>query len=114
MPFGAGFAAVRDLPDVDIVDPRVSAAPDIAAIYRKFPHIGMVLPAMGYSDQQRQSLAHTINRSAADIVVAATPANISRVLEIKKPVVRVSYEYEDAGADTLSEAVDGFLDRRGL
>lgn len=114
MGFGAGFAAVRDLPDVDIVDPRESATPDIGALYEKFAHIGAVLPAMGYSDAQRRSLEQTINRSDADVIVAATPADLSRVLDIGKPVIRVSYDYEDAGSSSLGDLVDVFLDKRGL
>lgn len=114
MGFGAGFAAIRDMPDVDIVDPRDSAPPDIAAIYRKFPHIGSVLPAMGYSDDQRRSLEQTINRSDADVVVSATPADLSLVLDIDKPVVRVTYDYEDAGTPSLGDLVDRFLDDRGI
>lgn len=114
MAFGAGFAAVRDLPDVDIIDPRSSADPDIADVYEKFPHIGLVLPAMGYSDAQRRSLSRTINDSDADIVVAATPADISHVLDIEKLVVRVSYDYGDADRPYLTELVDSFLDDRGL
>lgn len=114
MRFGAGLAAIRDLPDVDIIDPRISADPDIAAVYRKFPHIGPVLPAMGYSDAQRQSLARTINDSDADIVVAATPADISLILDLEKPVVRVNYDYGDTDRPHLTELVDAFLDDRGL
>jgi predicted GTPase len=114
MAYGAGFSAIRDLADVDIVDPRNSATSDIAAIYRKFPHIGAVLPAMGYGDEQLQSLAKTINASDADIVVAATPADISLVLDIEKPVVRVTYDYADTDSPILTDLVDVFLDKRGL
>jgi predicted GTPase len=114
MGFGAGFAALRDLPDVDIIDPRNSATPDIAAVYKKFPHIGPVLPAMGYGEEQRRSLARTINASDADIVVAATPADISLILDLEKPVVRVTYGYADTTPPYLTDLVDAFLDDRGL
>lgn len=114
MGFGAGFAAVRDMPDVDIVDPRRSATAEIAAIYRKYPHIGAVLPAIGYGDDQRRALEQTINDSVADIVVSATPAELSRVLDLRKPVVRVTYDYEDSGTPLLGDIVDTFLDEIGL
>jgi predicted GTPase len=114
MGFGAGFAALRDLPDIDIVDPRRSATPDIAAVYEKFPHIGPVLPAMGYGQEQRRSLAKTINASDAEIVVAATPADIALILPLEKPVVRVTYGYADTARPYLTDLVDGFLDQRGL
>jgi predicted GTPase len=113
MGFGAGLIAVRDLPNVTIIDPRRSADADIATVYRKYAHIGLVLPALGYSDAQRRSLAHTINSSAADVVVSATPADISLVLDIEKPVVRVTYEYNDTDSPRLGELVDDFLDEHG-
>lgn len=114
MGFGAGFAAIRDMPDVDIVDPRASAPPEIADIFHRYPHIGAVLPAMGYSNDQRRLLERTINDSAADVVVSATPADISSVLEIKKPVVRVSYDYVDTQTPSLADMVDRFLEDRSI
>jgi len=114
MGFGAGFAAVRDLPDVDIVDPRTAAAPDIAAVYAKYPHIGPVLPAMGYGSEQLKSLAQTINASDADIVVVATPADISLIVDMKKPAVRVTYDYADSGRPRLTDLVDKFLDEQSV
>lgn len=114
MAFGAGFAALRDMADVKIIDPRDSAAPEIAAVYEKFPHIGSVLPAMGYGEEQLRSLAETINASDADLVVAATPANISLILDIEKPILRVAYDYADADSPRLTDLVDRFLDKHGL
>lgn len=114
MTFGAGFAAVRDIADVDIINPRSSATPDISAVYEKFPHIGAVLPAMGYSEEQRRSLAQTINGSDADTVVAATPADLSLVLNIDKPIIRVTYDYGDSDQPYLTDLVDTFCDQQGL
>jgi predicted GTPase len=114
MAFGAGFAALRDLPNVDIIDPRNSATPDIAAVYQKFPHIGPVLPALGYGEEQLRSLANTINASDADIVVAATPADISLILDIEKPVVQVTYDYADTDPPYLTDLIDRFLEKQGL
>ena len=113
MRFGAGLAAVRKLSNVTIIDPRESADADIAKVYQKYTHIGPVLPAVGYSDAQRRSLAQTINASAADVIVSATPADISLVLDVDKPVVRVTYEYSDTDSPSLGELVDEFLDRQG-
>lgn len=112
MGFGAGLAAVRDLPDVTVVDPRTHADPAISAVYEAWPHIGPVLPAMGYSDAQRHALARTINASDADVVVAATPADLTRIVDIDKPVVRVAYDYADAGSPRLADLVDRFIDTR--
>lgn len=105
MAFGAGMRAARALGDVEIVDPRASAAPDIAGVYAQYPHIGPVLPAMGYSEAQLAALRSTINASAAEIVLAATPIDLARLGGIDKPVVRARYQYADAGTPTLAEVV---------
>jgi predicted GTPase len=108
MPFGAGFRAASALGDVDLVDPRASAAPDIARVYAAFPHIGRVLPAMGYSPVQLDALRATVNRSRADVVLAATPIDLARLGGFERPIVRARYAYADAGDATLGPLV---LDR---
>ncbi len=110
MAFGAGLSALTALSGVDLVDPRASAAPGIASVYAQYPHIGQVLPAMGYSDAQVASLRATINASAADVVLAATPVDLLRLGGFEKPVVRVHYAYADAGTPTLADIVMQRLD----
>jgi len=105
MAFGAGFAAARALGDVEIVDPRKSAAADIARVYSQYPHIGPVLPATGYSDAQLAALRATINASRAEVVLSATPLDLARLGGIDRPVVRARYGYADAGTPTLAEVV---------
>lgn len=114
MPHGAGFVAAKSRPGVTIVDPRKFAAPEIRAIYERFPHIGPVLPAMGYNADQRQALRKTIEAADVDIVVAGTPIDLSRVVETAKPVVRAHYRYADTGKPTLGALVGDFLGERGL
>ena len=108
---GAGIAALRGLPGVTLVDPRDSAAPLIRKVYEAYPHIGRVLPAMGYSDEQRAALRETIDASAADVVVSATPIDLAALIAPAKPVVRVRYDYADAGEPRLADLVDAFLAR---
>jgi predicted GTPase len=110
MAFGAGLSAAKAVGDVEIVDPRSSAAPDIARVYAQYPHIGPVLPAMGYSEAQVDALRATINASSAEIVLAATPIDLARFGGIDRPVVRARYGYVDAGAPTLAEIVLQQLD----
>jgi predicted GTPase len=110
MASGAGLTAARALGDVDIVDPRASAAPDIARVYAQYPHIGPVLPAMGYSAAQLAALRATINDSRAEVVLSATPIDLARLGGIDKPVVRARYGYADASAPTLAEVVLQRLD----
>lgn len=105
MSFGAGMSALRAFGDVDIVDPRASAVPDIVRVYAQYPHIGRVLPAMGYSDAQLDALRATINASDADVVLAATPVDLERLGGFERPVVRARYGYADAGTPTLAGVV---------
>jgi len=114
MPYGAGYQAVRNLSGVTVVDPRHSAHPDIAAVYRAYPHLGPVLPAVGYSPAQRAALKATIDASLADVVVAGTPIDFARVVPVDRPVVRARYSYADAGEPRLLTLVREFLIARGV
>jgi predicted GTPase len=111
MAYGAGYAAALDARPAEIVDPRESAAPEIAAVYRSFPHIGNVLPAMGYSPAQIAALRQTVDTSRAEVVVAGTPIDLAALTQVKKPVIRARYEFAEAGTPTLESAIDGFLAR---
>ena len=110
MPYGAGYAASIAAGAAEIVDPRASAAADFVRTYEKFPHIGKVLPALGYGAAQLQALAQTINAARADIVVSATPIDLAHLLQINKPIVRASYEFAETGEPRLSAFIDAFVD----
>ena len=114
MAFGAGYFAACNAGASEIVDPRISAVGEIARAFEQFPHIGRVLPALGYSQQQLHDLRRTINHSEADVVVSGTPRNISHLIEIDKPVVRAHYEYTELGEPHLMDLVESFMRRRGL
>jgi predicted GTPase len=103
MTYGAGVVAARRAGAASMVDPRQWAAGTIKQVYEKYPHIGHLLPAMGYSDQQRQDLADTINASDAEVVVIATPIDLRKVCDIQKPVVRANYELEEVSTPNLKE-----------
>ena len=102
MGYGAGVVAARRA-GAHLVDPRPWAHGSIAGVYEKFPHIGALLPAMGYSDAQRHDLERTINDSDADLVLIATPIDLRKVCKIDKPAVRVFYELEETDDPTLSD-----------
>lgn len=114
MPFGAGSIAARAFGAGEIVDPRPFAAGSIRSTYHAYPHIGFVLPAMGYSAGQIADLEETINRAECDLVLFATPIQLTRILSINKPTMRVRYEYEDHGSPTLREVLQGELKAQGL
>jgi len=109
MSYGAGYVAATADGAAAIVDPRASAAPAVQAIFARYPHIGPVLPAVGYDAGQLEALRETIDRAEADVVVSATPIDLAGLIAIDKPVVRARYEYEDGGEPTLGEVIDRFL-----
>jgi len=110
MPHGAGYLAATEL-GATIVNPRTAAAPGIAAVYERYPHIGPVLPAMGYGPAELEALRQTIDAADIDVVVAGTPIDLARAVELTVPVVRARYAYADAGSPGLMAHVDAFLER---
>jgi predicted GTPase len=111
MAYGAGYVAATAAGAAAIVDPRDAAAPLIAEVYRRYPHIGRVLPAVGYSDAELAALAATINASAAELVVSATPLDLARLVRLEKQVLRARYDFAEAGTPTLASILDEFLAR---
>ncbi|HEV2335247.1 MAG TPA: cyclic 2,3-diphosphoglycerate synthase [Stellaceae bacterium] len=109
MAYGAGYAAARAAGATVILDPRLSAVPEIGAVFSAYPHIGPVLPAVGYGPAQLAALAATINASAAEVVVSGTPMDLARLVPIDKPMIRARYEYAEDGAPALSSFIDAFL-----
>ena len=112
MPHGAAWAAAIEAGAACIVDPRPWAAPGIAPIYAQYPHIGPVLPAMGYSSRQIAALAATLNAADADVIVAGTPVDLAGLMKLNKPILRARYEFAELERPGLWEAVEQFLDRR--
>jgi predicted GTPase len=105
MPFGAGLIAAGQHRAAEIIDPRPYAVGSIVATYTKYPHIGKVLPAMGYGPAQIRDLEQTIANADCDLVLFATPIHLPRILNIEKPNLRVRYEYHDHGSPTLEEVL---------
>lgn len=103
MAYGAGVTAARRFGAAELVDPRPYAVRSIAEAFRKYPHIGPLLPAMGYGDEQIRDLEETINATPCDLVLAATPVDIRRLLKVRYPVDRVRYELQVIGRPTLEE-----------
>jgi predicted GTPase len=114
MPYGAGYVAATEAQAAEIIDPRSYAVEEIAEVYAKYPHIGAVLPAIGYHRSQLQALRETINATDVDVVVAATPCDIGALIEIDKPVIRVRYEFAEVGEPGLASLVEEFLKKNKL
>ena len=101
MKYGAGTVASQKLGAADIVDPRPYTVNSISETYDKYPEIGVLLPAMGYGDEQMKDLEETINKVECDSVVIGTPIDLGRILDINKPSTRVMYELQEIGGNTL-------------
>ncbi len=110
MTYGAGVVAAKRAGAAVLVDAKPWATGTIKEVYRKYPHIGTLLPAMGYSDQQRKDLSDTINASDADVVVIATPIDLRKICDIRKPAVRTTYELEDFSSPSLKDILTERLD----
>ncbi len=109
MEYGAGFVAARYFGAKVIVDPRPYAVGSIAATFEKYPNAGRVVPAMGYGAEQIAELEETINSIPADLVLIATPIDLSKLIKIKMPAQRVRYSLQEIGSPTLYEVLSDRL-----
>ena len=103
MKYGAATVAAQRFGAGEIVDPRPFAVGSIVDTYKKYPEIGILLPAMGYGDQQMRDLEQTIENADVDIVVSGTPIDLTRVVKVNKPMQRVRYELQVIGLPTLED-----------
>jgi predicted GTPase len=103
MQYGAGVVAAQRFGAAELVDPHSTAVGTIAETFKKYPTTGRLLPAMGYGQQQRDDLQETINRTDADLVLIATPTDLTRLIQMNKPSQRVRYELQEIGQPTLAE-----------
>jgi len=113
MAFGAGTVAARNAGAGEIVDPRPFAQGSIAELYARYPHLGAVLPAMGYSERQLAELAATIGACECDVVVTGTPIDLSRLIASRHPFRHASYELEEAGGTPLAQVLEPVLAAAG-
>ena len=108
MPYGAGVIAAEKYGCEELVDPREWAVGEIKETFEKYPDVGTLLPAMGYSAKQIKDLEKTINTTDCDSVVIATPIDLRRIIKIKKPACQVQYELQEIGVPTIAEVLKDF------
>jgi predicted GTPase len=108
MEYGAGMIAAERFGAAEIVDPKPKAVGSIKKAFKKYPHIKNLLPAMGYGDKQVKDLEDTINAIDCDAVVSATPIDLGRLLNVNKPIIRVSYELDEIGKPDLEDVLKDF------
>ncbi|MFO8067747.1 MAG: cyclic 2,3-diphosphoglycerate synthase [Bacteroidales bacterium] len=114
MKIGAGTVAAQKYGAAEFVDPRPYVVGKLADTFKTYPNIGTLLPAMGYGEQQIADLEATINKVDCDTVVIATPIDLSRIVNIKKPTAKVEYELQEIGKPNLCELISDFLKEKKI
>lgn len=111
LPYGAGYVAAKKYGAAEIVDPRSYAVGVIKKMFEEYPHMAEVLPSTGYTPDQLRDLKETIRRANADVVIIGSPADISKLIKIDKPYVKVTWELKIIEGPSMKEIVDEFLER---
>ena len=114
MKIGAGIVAARKFQAAEIVDPRPYVVGKLAETFRLYPNIGTLLPAMGYGKEQIADLEQTIRNTDCDTVIIATPIDLTRVVKIRQPTVKVGYDLQEIGKPDLVDVVDKFCAEHSL
>ena len=114
MKYGAGMIASQKFGAAGFVDPRPYAVGSLADTFETYPDIGILLPAMGYGEQQLKDLEETINKTDCDAVVIGTPIDLSRIIKIKKPHTRVYYNLQEIGRPDLTGVLEDFIKKHKL
>jgi predicted GTPase len=110
MRIGAGTVLARKYGAREIVDPRPYAVGSLARTFETYPNVGALLPAMGYGGGQVRDLEATIARTPCDVVVVGTPIDLTRIVSIRQPTVRVRYELQEVGRPDLGDVMAGLLE----
>jgi len=111
MTYGAGVVAAEKFGAAELIDPRPFTVKSITETFKKYPDIGIILPAMGYGKQQVKDLEDTINKTKCDLVVIATPIDLGKLININKPSVRVFYGLQEIGAPNLQGVLENFVSK---
>ena len=114
MKIGAGVVAARRNGAIELVDPRPFLVGRLRETFEMYPEIGTILPAMGYGEEQLRDLEATINATDCEAVVIATPIDLNRIVDIRKPNTRVFYDLEELSKPDLSDLLAGFIEKYAL
>jgi predicted GTPase len=109
MPYGAGRFAAEKYGAAEIVDPRPYLHGSLNLVFKKYPHLGKLIPAMGYWPEQIKDLEATINAVPCDTVLIATPMDLRKVVSVEKPAAVSTYGVEDREHPYLSEEIENFI-----
>jgi len=111
MPYGAATIIAKRLGAGEIIDPKLYAVGSIKDTYKKYTHLGAILPALGYGEKQIAELKETIDHTPCDVVIIGTPIDLRRVMTINKPTIRVNYELQVLGPVSLEQILERFLQK---
>ena len=110
MSIGAAYVAAKNA-EAKIVDPRKYLVGSMKEVFKDFPQITQIVPAMGYTDQQIEDLEKTLNNVKADIILNGSPIALTKLIKTNKPIVKVSYDIEPIGSPTIEEVLDDFINK---
>ena len=110
MKIGAGMVAAEKFGAAEIVDPRPYLVGKLRETFNQYPNIGTLLPAMGYGSEQIKDLETTINNTECDVVIVGTPIDLRRIIDIKKPSVRVTYDLQETGSPTVTDILAPYIE----
>src|SRR5437660_5093760 len=105
MTYGAAVLAAKANGAAELIDPRPCAVGSIAATFAEYPHVGSLLPAMGYGKKQRDDLCETIRRCDPDLVLVGTPIDLTRLIDFERPALRVTYRLQEVAEPTLADVL---------
>ena len=105
MTYGAAVLAAKKFGAAELVDPRPFAVGSIQATFDEYPHIGALLPAMGYGKKQRDDLCETIKKADPELVLIGTPIDLRRLIDFDRPALRVTYRLQEVGEPTLADVL---------
>lgn len=109
MTYGAAVVAAEKYGAAELVDPRPFTVDTITETFKKYPKIGVLLPAMGYGEDQIKDLEDTINKTDCDLVIIGTPIDLRKLIKINKPAVRVTYDLQEIGKPDLADQLKRFI-----
>ena len=104
MSYGAGYIAARDNSAI-IIDPKPYAVGVIKKVFEDFKQIKEIVPAMGYSEQQLKDLQETLNNAECDFIINGSPIDLSKLIKLNKPIIKVTYDIEEIGELTIEDAL---------
>lgn len=110
MSYGAGYVAAKNKGAV-IIDPKPYLTGTLIEIFKEYPQIKEIVPAMGYNDQQIKDMEETLNKSKCDLIINGSPIDLAKLINSNKPIVRVTYDIEAVSSPTIEEVLDEFIQK---